>query len=48
MLPKYAVHPKGNMIRYFISGEGIFHSSAIAIVKIDVMVNRSVTATPEC
>ena len=48
MLPMYAVHTKGNMIRYLISDEGIFHASMIAIVKIEVMVNRSVTETPEC
>ena len=48
MLLIYEVYPKGYMIGYLISDEGIFHASTVVIVKVDVIVSRSVTATPEC
>ena len=47
MLPIYAVCAEGYRIGYLISNEGIFHALKPTIANVDVMVRRSVTATPE-
>ena len=47
MLHIYVVYPKGYMIGYLIASEGIFHALMPTIANVDVMVRKSVTATPE-
>ena len=50
MLAIYAVCAKGYMIgsAILVSNDWIFHAFIPNVMNIDIMVNRSVIASPEC